>query len=588
MNPAKIKTNSLYLNAIFLFFIFFSLFNYNYLFEDAYIYFRIVENFVAGHGYVFNPGDPHIECGSSLTWFFLLTTIRVLGLPLLTGAKIAGIIFGALSIVITYHIARIFITDSTWRYAPCLLCVLSIPFLLGCQTGLETPVYVFSFLLMVLVCVNRDYFKYWPFAYFLLILTRPEGMVIGMALLPVFYFYRHRFKSIGYGILLLGVLIGLLFALRLFYFHDLLPSAFYHKMHSGKFAYGFRYLYRFCLYHFIYLWTIPLLYVLAKRSNWTPQRCILFGFICVQSLWVIVGTADGTPFFRHIVPLIPLFFIYSISGIINTFSTFGQRQKLLLASFCGLFGCTMLLFPPVVRWAPYSHPKLSQNIIFRNLCYAGHSPRAFLSDLRQRLKNPCFDPLHQQDRMVLTGEFIRRNYPPGTVLLYDQMGRIPYQAGTEYCFIDSYGLTDRVIGRTLFYWQNSHDRLYGRYDRLSRRMVKKLFPDSVFCFSRQQILDYIFQKKPDVMVCFLLVRNPIVQLLAQDQRFKEQYRLACIVNANIFFERKQLPRKTFDIPSELTFFSQRMVADPSFAHHPHVKSCKKHPWFCACQLAPGS
>ena len=64
-----------------------SLFNYSIIDEDAFIYFRCVENAINGYGYSFNPGEK-IEACSSLSWFFLLYLSRVLGCNLLTFSKI--------------------------------------------------------------------------------------------------------------------------------------------------------------------------------------------------------------------------------------------------------------------------------------------------------------------------------------------------------------------------------------------------------------------------------------------------------------------------------------------------------------------
>ena len=89
----KIQKTGLTTIVIIVFFYFlFSLLNYSYIAEDAFIYFRFAENLVAGYGYVFNPGE-RVEGCSSVTWLFLLTFFRSLGFNILTISKILGILF---------------------------------------------------------------------------------------------------------------------------------------------------------------------------------------------------------------------------------------------------------------------------------------------------------------------------------------------------------------------------------------------------------------------------------------------------------------------------------------------------------------
>ena len=64
-----------------------SFFICSYLYEDAFIFFRVAECICNGFGCVFNPGE-RIEVCSSFSWLMLLTLFRSLGANILITSKI--------------------------------------------------------------------------------------------------------------------------------------------------------------------------------------------------------------------------------------------------------------------------------------------------------------------------------------------------------------------------------------------------------------------------------------------------------------------------------------------------------------------
>ena len=98
-----------------------------------------------------------------------------------------------------------------------------------------------------------------------------------------------------------------------------------------------------------------------------------------------------------------------------------------------------------------------------------------------------YDYNDQQDCQVLLGKFIKRNYKSGSTIVYDQMGRVPYFAGTNINFIDSVGLTDKVIGRARFYYKCQKSPLLRFYEIISHTLLKQFIPDTAL---------FLLQKKP--------------------------------------------------------------------------------------------
>ena len=92
--------------ALFLF-VQFSFFHY-FLAEDTYITLRIANNFVDGHGLVFNVGDP-VEVNTSFLWTIILAGFIKLGFETLFITKFLSVFFAVACIFLVYVLARRFL-----------------------------------------------------------------------------------------------------------------------------------------------------------------------------------------------------------------------------------------------------------------------------------------------------------------------------------------------------------------------------------------------------------------------------------------------------------------------------------------------
>ena len=66
--------------------------------DDAYISFRYIQNYLDGHGLVFNYGE-RIEGFTNFGWVAFLLAWAVCGVDYLSVARFAGIFFGAMAIL---------------------------------------------------------------------------------------------------------------------------------------------------------------------------------------------------------------------------------------------------------------------------------------------------------------------------------------------------------------------------------------------------------------------------------------------------------------------------------------------------------
>ena len=567
------KHAAVVLTAVVVFYIVFSLFNWAPLEEDAYIYFRFVENIAAGDGYVFNPGGEKIEGCSSFTWLFVLVVCKLAGFNILLASKMAGIAFGCLSLIIIHRISRTLISSPALAVLPVALTAISVPFLMRNQMGLDESVYTLVFLALTYTCLSAERFRYWPFLFFLLIISRPEGILTGLALLPVFYLYRDRRSDIIAGVVIVAVLTGMLLLFRLLYFHEFLPSPFYHKVFAGKYYYGLIYAHGFFKDYYAYLLLLPLLFLPFKRLLRNRQTGIVLSFAGIHCLWVILAGACFFPFYRHFVPVIPLLYIMAVSIIAALLPrTSGMPARLLTGCFV-VYGFAALVLPQA-NWVPWDR---EPSFIAGNMKLFLASPSRYALGLFKHFSDSRYERDNELDMQTRAGMFIRDNYLPGTTFLYDQMGRLPYNAGTEYAFRDTNGLIDRKIGRAVFTLQNSHSSLLGTYDRVSRYLIRAVFPDERFYTDAAALADSILENKPDVIMCCTLMRIPVIDALSRDPRIIKDYALAYYMPtaAILILERRDLEKKEFNNADDIPI----VFADRIREHIPD------HPWIVAYEQA---
>ena len=551
--------------VIILLYICLSLFNYSFITEDAFIYFRFVENLINGYGCAFNPGEK-IEACSSMSWLFLLTALGGFDFPILTAAKVLGIICGCFSLFLIFKITEKFTTQMPWVVLPSLLSSLSMSFLLFNQLGLETSLYTLTFLCLIFVCLESNSFVYFPVVSIIFILTRPEALFLLLGLIPGCFFYRSQGKKIVFSFTILVVLFLIVTLVKFFYFQDLLPSPFYKKIFAGKYSYGILYLHDFFKSHYLYYFCLPLIFTIWKKWNWEEKRFILFGFIIVFLLWAMLGGAEPKPSFRYCAPVIPLIHIYVITGIKNAFSNLTRLKKVAVTAYILLF-CYLSLMQT-------SNPMFG-NPIADNVDDFLDRPREYLRFVTARMRKPAkFNHIgNPSSKDLLLGEFVKLNYNRGSTVLYDQMGQAPYQAGIDYNFIDSLGLTDKTIGRYYFHKRMKGSYLLQCYENISSYLIGRVFPQVEFMYSRQDTLDYIFRQDPDVIIitsplCYSKMFIPY--WLLKDKRFSSRYNLNYLISGTkLLFEKKGLNKKPFHLPKGLyNIIFEKEIAKKLKSDHP--------------------
>lgn len=153
--------------------------------EDAYILFHYVENFVGGHGIVFNVGGPRAEGATDFLWFFCLSIFVQLGLNVAVAAALLNALGAGLASFVCVEAVRLSPCRGPWTLVLALLST-AVVFVGGALAGFfgfsATLYGALALLVFSLSLELRPRPLTWiPIASLALGLFRPDGVLLGVA-----------------------------------------------------------------------------------------------------------------------------------------------------------------------------------------------------------------------------------------------------------------------------------------------------------------------------------------------------------------------------------------------------------------------
>jgi len=521
---------------------------FNVVEEDAFIYFRLAENFANGHGIVFNVGGERIESGSGLTWFFLLALLAALPVNLVFATKILGIVCALLAIWKLLQVSQRFISGPL-AYFPAMCLAVSTPFFFWAHRGLETPLYIFLLSWLFETVSNREKISYWFVPAFLVFCSRPEGFLMVAAVLPWIWWERKNIKGFWQGVGLLAFACVMLFAWRLYYFHDLLPHAFYHKI-GGNYSRSIEDLFHYAYYNGLLLLGVWAISIGLKFKYWQRELTPLVLLVAVCTLWGIIG-ADWKSFNRQLSMLLPFYFllVFIFIARVEEKSVLGKLTPIVASVYL----LTLFIFSPFTA----SSGKVMFSPIYTSLfSIVLPDPVAYQRSLNKLFKNPetymeGSEPTMAGDhigfnRNATVGRFIEENYPEGITVIFDQMGQAPWYAGSDKTFIDNTGLTDKAVGYYGFHFKAQQSQIFGLYEKILIGLKKVLFPDEQHLLTKAQLIERFYELDPELV----LIRerylekypNTLIGTMFHDPRFAERYKKTIRINKrDVIYQRRDVP-----------------------------------------------
>jgi len=515
--------------------------------EDAFIYFRIAQNMADGYGMVFNRGGEHIESGSGLTWQLMLALIAMLPVNLVIATKFLGVFFASLALWKLLCLSDRFIDDKRFVIFPALMLAGSTPFYYWSHRGLETPLFVFALLWLLDVLTDKSKIRYWYLPAFFVFCSRPEGFLMVAAVLPWIFIERKSINRFWFSVSLFVALCLALFAWRLWYFHDLLPHAFYQKI-GGDSASSFHDFLKYNVWNGLPLLLLASIPMIFLKVHWRREYIPLLLLIVVTGFWGVMG-ADWKSFNRQLSSWLPFVFLFFVIFISRGSEKLWIKQLFILV--LALYATFLFRFSPYTRsdgevmWAPnftcLELFKKDPAQYINNVVHATLDPEGYFTQEEPTLAGDHIG----FNRNATVGRFINLNYPQGITIIFDQMGQETWYAGADKKFIDNTGLTDKMIGYYTFHERAQRNRIFAAYEQVIVFIKKFFWPDEIFYVTKNEIVDRLFAEKPDL----ILMRgkyvesqpNTIAGMMYHDERFHNYRRTYRINKRDVIFERVDLP-----------------------------------------------
>jgi hypothetical protein len=446
--------------------------------EDAFIYYRYALHWAEGHGLVFNLGDP-VEGFSSPLWMALLAALAGLGLDLPRAAPVLGLACGLATLAATHGLARAVGLSRLGRLAVVFALALSPLFVLWARSGLETPFYS-----LLLVLAARSYLAApgsWRagFAITPVALGRPEGIL----LLPIVAAdrlagrdLRGALRSVLPGAALYGAYV----AWRFSTYHALQPNTSV-KIYPLLVGRSTGQIAGYVLAVGVLPFVLPLLALpfRGEGSGFRPESrrplAFLFSMVLVLSLFFnLAAGGDYRPGFRYMVPTLPHLLVAAWLAFEMLARGESKTARLLGSGPARALLCAALLAVPLAA-----------------LVQSPPRPAAW-RQAREIWLHPFADTSHWG---VGIARWVDANVPPGSVVAFGQMGRVPYYVaarGHRIAFIDTLGLVDRQVAGIF------------RFDQKARDLARRMLAGESF----GQALEGGRQRRAALLAENLLARRP--------------------------------------------------------------------------------
>lgn len=296
--------------------------------DDAYISFRYVDNWVRGHGLVFNPGE-RVMGYSNFLWIVLLYPFALAGIPADVAARMLGVVLAWGTMARIYAFARVELRGRLPALAAVSSLAASGSFALWMLGGLEAQLLGFLLTIGVIGALQiseaspRSRFLWLGVVFGLASITRPEAFLYAGAA-SIWLWLRHPNAERGVSaivvLLVAGAFVATLSLSAWLYYGDPLPNTYHAKtqpLSAALLDRGVRMIRKFVV---DYRWVpvgIPILWLLTVRGSVRARGWLPLGLVAAFILFFLGVGGDMLQYHRMWVPILPMFALLFAESVSN-------------------------------------------------------------------------------------------------------------------------------------------------------------------------------------------------------------------------------------------------------------------------------
>ncbi len=331
--------------SLFFIFLLHSTYYFGMIIDDAFITFRVANNFVNGKGLIYNIGE-RVEAYSNFLWTILISAGILLGLSPFITTKILGFLFAIITVYIIGQILKL-LNCKFWIIWCCLLTFsLNSFYIYWTQSGMENSLHIFLLTFAYYLFIRRNLLQENNTIVFsinlgLIVISRPEGALF---VLPyILYELGRTIKIHNYrqSIILTiktfiptALIIVSFIIWRLIYYNDVLPNTYYAKAWLNFLP--LQYIANFFTspgWTFPLLWFMFFVFSILEVKQFKTILTMLWLQVLCSFFFTWYAKGDWMPSFRFLIPTLPFF--YMLAGI--------TLQKLYVLSKRNFIGLLMTI-----------------------------------------------------------------------------------------------------------------------------------------------------------------------------------------------------------------------------------------------------
>jgi len=272
--------------------------------DDAYISYRYVENFLNGHGLVYNLGE-RVEGFTNFGWVVYLLFWGALGADYLAVSKITGLVMGAAILLMTLLIARRLFDRKNWPFVwlAVFLVAANQSLAYWSPAGLETAAFALAAVASLYLYLCRSYVL--TLALIMGVLIRPEGVLVVFIILVIEAVHVRGWPVFSLRCAALAFIFCLpLAGFKLAYYHSLFPNPFYAKtgFTVEQLSDGLEYAALFLGHYGFYGFGLVVPLVFWRKA--TRELRAIWIFTILYGIYIVVVGGDVLKVHRFFVPLL--------------------------------------------------------------------------------------------------------------------------------------------------------------------------------------------------------------------------------------------------------------------------------------------